>query len=119
MSQSNPDLDAVNGAASSMSSTNPGSEADGSSTPSTAQDGEADGSSTPSTRKTKRVNWEIGDDAIVKVLIHAAVLREKPGSIITELIKNHLNDFSITDQRKTRVTRARNQAAKGKPKAAA
>ncbi len=68
-----------------------------------------------STPSTKRVNWEIGGDEIVNVLIHAAALGQKPGQIITHLIRTHLNDFSVTDQRKVRETRARNRAAKVMP----
>jgi hypothetical protein len=102
-----------------MSQSAPGCEVDSSSTPSTpstAQDREVDSSSTPS---TKRVNWEIGGDEIVKVIVHAAKLGQKPGKIITDLIKTHLNDFSVVDQRKSRATRARNLAAKSTPNGSA
>ncbi len=116
MSQSAPGCEADG---SSTPSTNPGCEVDSSSTestPSTAQDREVDSSSTES---TKRVNWEIGDDEIVKVIVHAAKLGKKPGKIITDLIKTHLNDFSVTDLRKTRATRTRNKAAKSTPNGSA
>jgi hypothetical protein len=64
---------------------------------------------------SKRLNVQMRDSALTRLMLHAVMLRKNPGDILSDLVDAHLRQFRVQENPTTRAMSSTSESSDDQP----